>query len=215
MQKKSMERRIDKLEEELTPEQIAKLGMSVLNKAWDKEVKPGEIKNDFEAWSDRYAENKAYGERVKIAFELHRLIIARLAFEYFKKCVSCNELAVMLTSSHVVQIRVIRVLEHIRENYVKGDIPKEEWEDYLKEHPEDRELIEGGNELSSLEKQGITEDMLIALQKEHYDNYREIISDSELWSLIGYPKPESEFLDNFLELEKALEQLKEIAHDIH
>lgn len=59
--------------------------------------------------------------------------------------------------------------------------------------------------MSSLEKQGITEDQLEALQKELYENYREIVSDSEIWRLIGYPKPKSEFLDDFLELEKVVE----------
>ena len=205
---KALIKNVEALEKNLSPEQIARMGSHILNKCWNEDPHLEKNEKEFEAWSERYVEHQNHSERVKIAFELQRLVISRLMFEYFKKCLALNESAVLHILNLRLEFHMARLLKQM-EKTIKGDIPKEFWEKYLQENPEDMDfLIVGEDEVSSLEKQGITEDQLDTLQKELYENYNEIISNSELWNLIGYSPPKSDFLEYFEKINAAINRFR-------
>lgn len=84
MQTKSMERRIEKLEWELTPELVAKLGMEIMSKCWYKDRCQEEIDAELETWIARYMLPRTHSERLEIVFALHHLETRRLLYEYAK-----------------------------------------------------------------------------------------------------------------------------------
>ena len=198
-----MEKRIGKLEKELTPEQIARMYMDLIDKLFAKEITTEEAENQIERFNELYVDPMDYRTWVKFMLQKNELEQNRWAFTYFKEVVMCIDYKIAWIQTLLALVGSYQVHEDYI-TFLHESIPgfNEALSEHYKEHPEDKHLVEEHKRRIEQAKRmeiGVCERMekISELEKERED----ILNWDEGWDKMGYPKPSSVF-DTSLQSEK-------------
>ena len=187
----NVERRIESLEKELTPEQVARMYMDIIDKLFAKEISTQEAENQIECFKARYVEPMDYRTWVKFMLEKCELEQCRWGATYFKEALMCIDFKLAwlqtlmaLVASYQVHEDYIRFLHESIPGFDKA------LSEHYKQHPEDMHMAEEHKRhLERIKKMDIGGfmDGLSELEKQKED-----ILNWEGWDKMGYPKPEDE-----------------------
>ena len=85
----NLEKRLRKMEKNLTPEEIAKIGISIIDRAFDKEITTEEADEQLEELKKLYLDPMDYNAWVKFRLKLGEFEHCRWGYSYFKNVVEC------------------------------------------------------------------------------------------------------------------------------
>ena len=188
----SVEKRIGKLEKELTPEQIARMYMDIIDKLFAKEISTQEAEIEIERFKDLYVEPMDYRTWVKFMLQKNELEQNRWAYTYFKEVVVSLDYKIAFLQQSLALI----IAYQSHEDYIsslEASIPgfKEAWLKHCEKHPEDKhteEMLRRRLEIFYKLDIGEFMDKMSELEKQKAD-----ILNWEGWDKMGYPKPTSVF----------------------
>jgi hypothetical protein len=175
------------LEKELTPEQIARMYMDIIDKTFAKEISTQEAEIEIERFKDLYVEPMDYRTWVKFMLEKNELEQNRWAYTYFKEVVVSLDYKIAFFQQ---SLALIIAYQSHEDSSISGF--KEAWTQHCKEHPEDKEMDEERKRhIERFKKLDIGEllDKISELEKQRAD----ILNWDEGWEKMGYPKPSSVF----------------------
>lgn len=198
MQNQNLKKRVETLEKNLTPEQIAKIGNSIIEKTWDKLILASpktsieELKEIDEGFNkqmsefvERYVDNLSIQDYIKYLKELHQLEVNKWGYEYFKLYLEDLETTTYYIASLVGLVECAKTLHE----FVNSDLRlKKDWDKHVKKHPAAKDNYEFVRYITSK----TTVKHLLELQAKIYEN-RERFLNSDIWDTLGYAKPTSIF----------------------
>lgn len=179
------------MEKNLTPEQIAKIGNSIIEKSFNKlilasqETSLNEIEEEtnkqMSEFVERYVNNLSIRDYIKYLKELHHLEVNKWGYEYFKLYLEGLETVTYYIATIVASVECAKTLHE----FVNSDPNlKKEWDRHVKKHPEAKDNYEFVRFLYSK----TTVKHLTELQTKIYEK-RESFLNSDIWDTLGYAKP--------------------------
>ena len=182
------------LEKELTPEQIARMYMDIIDKLFAKEISTQEAEIEIERFKDLYVEPMDYRTWVKFMLEKCELEQCRWGATYFKEALMCIDFKLAWLQTLMALVASYQVHEDYI-TFLHESIPgfNEALSEHYKEHPEDKYMVEEHKRRIEQAKRmeiGVSElmDKISELEKQRAD-----ILNWEGWAKMGYPKPTSVF----------------------
>ncbi|MGB3457762.1 MAG: hypothetical protein WBB08_00390 [Halobacteriota archaeon] len=181
----NLEKRMQELEKALTPEEIAQIVTSVIDRAFDKEITTDEAYWQLEELKKRYLDPMDYDARVKFGELGH----CRWGYTYFKTVVECIDFKI----AYIQMLLLLRESHKSHEDCIRAlqdSIPefKPLWEKHCEEHPEAKYYEESHKELPQRLMEidiGKLLDGLAELDRQK----EEILNDEKLnaiWDEMGY-----------------------------
>lgn len=185
----NLEKRLKKMEKNLTPEEIAKIGISIIDRAFDKEITTEEADEQLEELKKRYLDPMDYHAWVKFRLKFGELGHCRWGYTYFKNVVECIDFKI----AYIQMLLLLRESHKSHEDCIRAiqdSIPefKPLWEKHCDEHPEAKYYEESHKELPQRLVEidiGKLLDGLAELDRQK----EEILNDEKLntiWDEMGY-----------------------------
>ena len=185
----NLEKRLKKMEKNLTPEEIAKIGISIIDRAFDKEITTEEADEQLEELKKRYLDPMDYHAWVKFRLKFGELGHCRWGYTYFKNVVECIDFKI----AYIQMLLLLRESHKSHEDCIRAiqdSIPefKPLGEKHCDEHPEAKYYEESHKELPQRLVEidiGKLLDGLAELDRQK----EEILNDEKLntiWDEMGY-----------------------------
>jgi hypothetical protein len=196
MQTKNIERRIENLEGDLGPEQVATIYRDIVDKLFNKEISTEEANKEIELFIERYVDPMDHYTWVKFMLKKGELDHCRWGYEYFKTYLECLDFKKAYLQMFLLLIESQQAHAEFK-HALQDAIPEftERWEKYCEEHPEDKYHEEDQEDRAKRFIELPVGELMIGLEVLEKQR-EEILNDdklNEIWDELGYERLSSIF----------------------